>query len=441
MKSLKNSVFVKVLSIVLIILLLLIPTAMIKGLIHERESVRATAIAEVSGKWANEQVIKGPILAIPYTKHIPAYLASGQANGYTPVKEFIHLLPNDLSISGQIETRELKRGIYEVVVYESNLALQGSFDMKELENLDIPMEDIAWENSELVLHISDMRGIEEQVALDWNGNATVFNPGLSNPDADQHGIHAPLQLQALMEGANSFSLDLQLKGSQKLYVVPVGKVTTTSFSTNWHNPSYNGAFLPDDRGDGPQGGHSADWKVLNLNRAFPQVWTGSHVYLDDAAFGVDLLLPVDQYQKSYRSIQYAILFIGFTFLSFFFIEVLNKVSVHPVQYLLVGMAMVVFYTLLLSMSEHLGFDLSFGVSAVATLVLIAFYVRAALKSLTLSLLITSILCLLYAFNFVIIQLQDFALLIGSIGLFAILATVMFFSRKIDWYSLKVNDKT
>jgi inner membrane protein len=150
-------------------------------------------------------------------------------------------------------------------------------------------------------------------------------------------------------------------------------------------------------------------------------------------------LPVDGYQKSHRSIRYAILFIGFTFLVFFFIEALNKILIHPVQYILVGVALIVFFTLLLSISEHLHFNLAFIISALATLVLIAGYVKAILKSNKLTLLITGILFVLYAFIFIIIQLQDFALLIGSIGVFIILSLVMYFSRKIDWYNLSLGE--
>ena len=150
-------------------------------------------------------------------------------------------------------------------------------------------------------------------------------------------------------------------------------------------------------------------------------------------------MPVDNYQKSYRSIRYAILFIAFTFLVFFFIEVLNKVFIHPIQYILVGIALIVFYSLLLSISEHLKFNFAFIISAIATLLLVAGYVKAILKSNKLAILLTCILFLLYTFIFIIIQLQDFALLIGSIGIFIILGLVMYYSRKIDWYNLSLKE--
>jgi inner membrane protein len=224
-----------------------------------------------------------------------------------------------------------------------------------------------------------------------------------------------------------------------LYFTPVGKVTDVRLSSAWPNPSFNGAFLPDRRRVGDTG-FTANWNVLHLNRNYPQLWTSNKYDISGSAFGIDLLLPVDSYQKTYRSIHYAILFIGFTFLVFFFIEVLNKIFIHPMQYLLVGVALIVFYTLLLAISEHLHFNLAFILSALATLFLIGGYVRAILRSARLTMLISGILTILYAFIFVIIQLQDYALLIGSIGIFIILALVMYFSRKIDWYHLNLQDK-
>ena len=237
----------------------------------------------------------------------------------------------------------------------------------------------------------------------------------------------------------NFNLSIHLKGSQQLYFTPVGKITDINITSEWPNPSFNGAFLPDTRNISEKG-FKANWNVLHLNRNFPQIWIGDRHSIDESSFGIDLLLPVDNYQKSYRSIKYAILFIVFTFLVFFFIEILNKVFIHPIQYILVGVALIVFYTLLLSISEHLQYNLAFIVSAFATLLLIAGYVRAILGSAKLTLLITGILTILYSFIFVIIQLQDYALLIGSIGIFIILGLVMYFSRKINWYDLNLGGK-
>ncbi|MGB5782368.1 MAG: cell envelope integrity protein CreD, partial [Eudoraea sp.] len=208
---------------------------------------------------------------------------------------------------------------------------------------------------------------------------------------------------------------------------------------NWSNPSFDGEFLPDTH-TVDNDGFAASWNILHLNRNYPQSWSGADYYIHDSAFGVNLLLPVDRYQKSMRVIKYAILFLAFTFLVFFFVEVLNQVFIHPVQYILVGTAIVVFYTLLIALSEHITFNLSYLFSAILTLILVTGYVYAILSSKKLAFLILGMLGVLYSFIFTIIQLQDYALLIGSIGVFIILALVMYGSRKIDWYELRLGEK-
>ncbi len=439
MKSLKNNLYFKIVTIFIIALLLLIPTSMIESLIFERENTQKEAISEVSSKWGEEQTISGPFISIPYTKFVKEFSKKDSAEKLVPVKDFIHVLPNVLNINGNINPEERNRGIYEIVVYNSKVNISGKFSSINLSEFDIPKENIQFDKAYLTVGINDLRGIEEQINLKWNTKTVSFNPGVTNNDIVKSGINAPVTVSSNDSLEYGFSFDINLKGSQLLYFTPVGKVTDINMSSSWKNPSFNGAFLPDTR-TVSDSGFKANWNVLHLNRNYPQAWIGSKFNIDNSAFGINLLLPVDNYQKSYRSIRYAILFIAFTFMVFFFIEILNKVFIHPIQYILVGIALIVFYSLLLSISEHLKFNLAFIISAIATLLLIAGYVKAILKSNQLTYLISSILLILYSFIFIIIQLQDFALLIGSIGIFIILGLVMYFSRKIDWYSLNLKDK-
>ncbi|NLK55965.1 MAG: cell envelope integrity protein CreD [Bacteroidales bacterium] len=438
-KSLKSNIYFKIGTIVTIALLLLIPAAMIKGLIHEREATQQQAISEVSSKWAEEQTISGPFISIPYYRYVKEISPKDSAEKIVQIKDYIHILPSQLKISGSMNPEKRQRGIYEIVVYNSKLDISGTFNNLDIESLDIKPENILFDKAEFVVGINDLRGIEEQVKLSWNNDKISFNPGVSSNDIVSSGINALININPNDSSSYNFNLSLDLKGSQLLYFTPVGKVTDIDLVSDWANPSFNGAFLPDKR-EVTAKGFTANWNILHLNRNYPQIWTGSRHSISESSFGIDLLLLVDNYQKSYRSIRYAILFITFTFLVFFFIEVFNKVFIHPIQYILVGVSLVVFFTLLLSISEHLNFNFSFIISAVATLLLIAGYVRAILKSGKLALLISGILAVLYAFIFVIIQLQDYALLIGSIGVFVILGLVMYFSRKIDWYSLKLGEK-
>lgn len=411
---------------------------MIKNLVNERESTQNNAILEVSSKWGNEQTISGPYISIPYLKNVKEKSNSGYADKVVQIKEYLHILPTQLNINGNINPEKRYRGIYEIVVYNSKINISGAFNSLDLSTLDIPLQNIQFNKAEFVVGINDMRGIEEQIDLTWNKDKVSFNPGVSSADVVQSGINAGVTINPADSSTYNFNLTIDLKGSSRLYFTPVGKVSNISLTSEWPTPSFNGAFLPDQHKVSDKG-FTANWKVLHLNRNYPQQWTSNQYNISSSEFGIDLKLPVDNYQKSYRTIQYAILFIGFTFLVFFFIEVLNKVFIHPIQYILVGVALIVFYTLLLSISEHLKYNLAFIVSALSTLLLIAGYVKAILKSNALTGLISGILTVLYTFIFVIIQLEDFALLIGSIGIFMILGLVMYFSRKIDWYNLKLGN--
>ncbi len=438
MNSLKHNIYFKVGTIVLIGLILLIPTSMIKSLINEREDTQIDAIREVSSKWGEEQTLTGPFITIPYTRYVKEFSKKDSVYKTKAIRSYAHVLPSELNITGDMMPERRYRGIYEIVVYNSKINIAGKFNSLSLAELDIPKQNIKFHKAQFAIGIDDLRGIEKQVELNWNNDTYSFNPGVMTKNVVKEGINASIDVMDSDSATYDFNFTLDLKGSQLLYFTPVGKITDINISSSWSNPSFNGAFLPDSR-NVSDSGFSANWNVLHLNRNYPQSWKGSSNSIRNSSFGIDLLLPVDNYQKSYRSIKYAILFIVFTFLVFFFIEILNKVYIHPIQYILVGTALVVFYTLLLSISEHMRYNLAFILSALSTLLLIAGYVKAILKSNQLTGLISGILLILYTFIFVIIQLQDFALLIGSIGIFVILGLVMYFSRKIDWYDLKLGE--
>jgi inner membrane protein len=439
MKDLKHNIFFKIFVIVAIGLLLLIPTSMIKTLIFERETTSQAAIREVSSKWGEEQTLSGPIVTVPFYRYVKQFSKSDSTEKIVQIKDYIHFLPDELNIAGDIEPEKRHRGIYEIVVYNSSIDLSGVFNNIDFKDLNIPMENILFDKAFISIGISDLRGIEKQIDLTWDDRLYLFNPGTVTNNVLRSGINARIPIQVSDSASYPFSFSLDLKGSQLLYFVPVGKVTNITMNSSWNNPSFNGAFLPDSR-QVNDSGFSANWNVLHLNRNFPQMWIGSKQNISTSSFGVDLLLPVDNYQKSMRSIKYAILFVSLTFMVFFFVEVLNKKFIHPIQYILVGLALVVFYSLLLSFSEHMRYNLAFIISALLTLLLIGGYVKAILKSMKLAQLITGILLILYGFIFVIIQLQDYSLLIGSIGIFLILGLVMYFSRKIDWYAINLEKK-
>jgi len=424
----KKSLTTKGLIIAVLIMLLLIPTVFINTLVRERQARQNEAFLEISDKWAKAQTIAGPIISVPYDEYFK------EANGtVSKVKKYIHILPEKLEINGKILPEKRYRGIYETVVYTSNLELKGSFSGLIPVALSISKENILYDQAFVSIGITDLRGIEDNVSLDWNGTSCPINPGVETTDIYKSGINSRIKINSTdsLNNRYDFSVKINLKGSQYIYFTPVGKETHLTVTSNWPTPSFDGAYLPDSR-EIQANGFSAYWKILHLNRNYPQFWLNSSYSVDESAFGVNMLLTVDNYTKTDRAVKYAILFIALTFLIFFFLELLNNKPIHPLQYILVGFALCIFYLLLLSISEQLYFNIAYLISAVMTIGLISWYSASILKDKKLATLIGGNLVILYAFIFAIIQLQDYALLIGSLGLFIILIIVMYFSRKIDW---------
>ena len=370
----RNALSVKIILIGVLILILLIPLAMIRGLISERSETASEATTEVQNKWSSSQLVTGPFISIPcYENYEETYYENGATKiRVKKVKNYIHILPELLDITGNVETEELSRGLYDIVVYKTPLVLKGKFIIPEHFETTILPEDIALQHATLNLGISDLRGISEQITVDWGKETLQFNPGL-----------------------------------------PSDFILSSGVSSS---------------------GFTADWKVLNLNRNYPQVFTSNQYHNEEelSSFGVNLLLPVQQYQQSMRSVKYASLIIILTFVISFFVEVMQKKNIHPFQYLLIGLGLCLFYTLLIAISEHLGFNLAYLISAIMTIILLTLYMRGILKIRKTAFTIGGLLALLYLYIFVLIQMETYALLAGSLGLFIILAVIMYYSQKINW---------
>lgn len=428
-EKVRSSVTLKVVTIGILMLILLIPMGMIKSLILEREQTRDIVINEINDTWGDAQTLTGPVLSVPYDKFIDS-----KADEIIKVRGIAHFLPESLVINGELIPEERYRGIYKVIVYSSYLEITGSFVLPDFEKLNLKNIEADWENAFVSFGVPDMRGIQNEVVLQWDDAEYNVSPGLLSKDLFSSGFTSKvnIDIQDDKKKTIDFGLNLQLDGSKQLYVIPAGKVTEVQLKSSWSNPNFDGAFLPDKRTI-DESGFTANWKVLNLNRNFPQQWVGNAFRLEYSAFGVNLIIPVDQYQKSFRSAKYAIMFISLTFISFLFVEVLNRKKIHPVQYLLVSAGLMIFYVLLVSLSEQIGFNWAYLISSIAIIGLIMIYSASIFKSSRLTAILGFILTILYVFLYTILQLQDYSLLMGSIGLFTALALIMYLSRKINWY--------
>lgn len=423
----RNKIILKSFLIGFLALVLLIPTLFIQSLIAERQQRQLQAVEEIGSKWAGSQTITGPVIGVPYKE-----MVTTDKNTHEE-RRWAYFLPNKLDIRSQIVPQKRYRGIYQVIVYTTQLDVKGSYDSLPIQDLNIAPDQLLWNEAAVFFRISDVQGLKEEMILHLAGNDLDMVPGKYASDQFPNALSAalPAAIANAHGGPMEFSAKVELKGSGNLLFVPTGKETKVETVSSWSNPSFTGTFLPDIR-TVKDSGFVADWKVLYLNRNYPQQWKNTVQDLDRAAFGVNLIVPVDSYQQTTRSVKYAILIILLTFTGFFLIEWIYNRPIHSLQYVLVGFALCMFYTLLLSFSEYVGFNNAYGISAVATIGLIGWYVRSILRSAKMSLFVTVLLMIQYGFVFTLIQLQDYALLMGSIGLFITLGVVMFFSRKIKW---------
>ncbi len=432
-KWIKYSITMRLATIGFLILIMLIPISFIKDLISERAHRQMEAVNEVSSKWGKAQTLSGPVLTVPYTVYTEIYDNEGQKKTVATT-EYVHFLPENLNITANVIPETRHRGIYEVVVYRSEIDISGNFTTIDPSILDIK-SDIQWGNAFIATGITDLRGIKENVDLKLNSDTYSFTTGLETNDVINTGIATKIKLAPEDSLKLNFSYKLKLNGSTDINFIPLGKETNVKVKSANPNPKFDGAFLPT-KSNISKDGFDAEWRVFHLNRSFPQAFRNSVGGINQSGFGVELLVGVDEYQKNTRASKYAILFIMLTFMTFFFVQTINGIRIHPVQYLLVGLSLTIFYTLLLSISEHLSFSISYLIASTAVIGLITLYSISMFRNTKLTIITSAILTALYGFIFTIIRLQDYSLLFGSIGLFIVLAVAMYISRKIDWFSLK-----
>ena len=422
----------KLLLIAGICVVFLIPQFLLRNLVSERKYTENEAETEVFEKWAGPQTVTGPVIKVD---HSWIDGPNGKKECRTKV-----ILPAQLDVKGHAKTKTLKRGIYDFSVYETSLNITGQFKLpKDFEKIQ---EEHEWyfEKARIVVGLPNLRGLSGNVVLHLGD--TTYN--MVGETGNLKGLSCEVNLSHLMEGETvGFSLVLPFKGSGNLMFAPVGQTTTVSLTSDCITPSFNGYYLPEER-QVSDTGFQAEWKVLAINRDYPQVLDDSFLRsnnygstaFEESTFGVELKVPVEQYLQTDRAIKYAFLIILLTFAAVFFVEMRKAKPIHPVQYLLVGIALTIFYSLLLSFSEHMNFGFSYLIASVMTIGMIVVFMGSVTKDKKTALGIGLLLTMLYAFVYVLLQLESYALLVGSVGLFIILGIAMFATQKIDWYKRK-----
>jgi inner membrane protein len=423
-----NSIFTKAVFTGILILVMLIPTFFISKLVQERQERYAAVVQEVSSKWAAAQTISAPFITLPYKKVVLNNDGKAVYENNTLV-----LLANKVDANSAVFAEPRKRSIYSVLLYKSTTKINANFGFSIPASINL--SDIDFTKASINIAVSDYKGIEEEVKATINGSSVVLNVTPSIVDFGETVLSAPIALsQELLNTGVAFSTELKLKGSESLHFIAASAAASYSINSAWSNPSFIGNFLPTQR-TVKDSGFAATWTFNKANMPFAIAFEANSIKnLRSNTVGVNLIQPVNNYDKTTRSIKYAILIIGLSFGLFFITEVMQKKPLHLVQYLLIGMALVIFYTLLLRLSEYVSFISSYSIAAAATIVLIGVYLHAHFKNTSSTALFVAILSSLYVFVYVLINLEDTALLIGSIGLFIVLSLAMYASRKINWHA-------
>lgn len=443
-------VTIKLMLIGVLMLLLLIPKAMISDLVRERKNYSESVVDEQTRTWGGEQIVSGPVLKIPYyTELIEKVVVKEKVEEKkTEVKNFLYLFPKDLEYTGEVKKDSKNRSLYKVEVYEADLNVKGSFELPveafaKMDNLI----KIDYENTVLIYGIADLKGMAAIPSMVFDGEKIDFKPGTQDLSFNFNSLNTHRYVDMSFKRKNGvstavtldkakktypFNAHFTLRGSMGLGFIPVAKQTHVSLKSNFPHPSFQGAFS-NTNAISPNG-FNADWTISEFNRSLPNYWSNNaEIDLKGNEFGVNLINPVNHYTKSERTTKYMFLVIALTFLVFFITEIVNQLKIHVFQYTLVGIALAVFFTLLLALSEYIGYDYSYLISAVATIILIVLYSLSIFHNKKSTMLLLGLLVVIFSFIYTIIQMEEYSLLVGTIGLFVAVAVTMYATRKIKWY--------
>lgn len=437
-KSIFQSTTAKMMMVGFLTLILLIPLEFVKDLIRERSQRKQEVVNEVSNLWGSDVYLYGPILKVPYQSYEVSNITDPKT-GVTTVQKKIYIknayfFPEDLNAKTFAKKNtSLKRGIYNNVVFTATMNLNGAFSKLNIEKLNLQPEDLLWNQASIIVKTTNLKSIKSDLQMNANGKVLTFES-----KSDEDNFYGTLETdkfdytQLAKEQKINFNFAMQYNGSNSIKFIPIAKKTKIAIDSDWNSPSFEGAFAANDTTKTiNEKGFHADWKILDINRSFSQQHIEKLPNLNEFSFGAKLIETVDEYQQNERASKYGFLVIGLTFLVFFLIQSFSKINIHIFQYTMIGLALIMFYTLLISITEHSSFTLAYLVAGLAVVIMIGLYSKSILNT-KFSGFISASLLALYTFIYVIIQLESYALLVGSIGLFAILGAVMYFSRKIEW---------
>lgn len=431
-----QSTTAKMIMVGVLTLVLLIPLTLVQELIQERSQRKNEATQTVTNSWGDNINLMGPILKVPYK----FYTQTEEIDEKTKVKRIkkyaytqnAYFFPNDLEHQTKVDkVDKIKLGLYKPIVFKATILAKGNFSALDFEKLGIKPENIQWDKATIQIRTTNLKSIKSDLNIKVNGEKL----NLETNGETTNGFDVLETKKFIIDSTSNmvFDFDIQYNGSNSIEFIPIGKTTKTSIDANWNSPSFIGNFAPIDTTKNiTNKSFHADWKLIHVNRPFAQQYSEKIPNLLEYSYGAKLIETVDHYQQNERASKYGFLVIGLTFLIFFLIQTISKINIHIFQYTMIGLALIMFYTLLISITEHSSFTVAYAIAASSVIIMLLLYSISVLKNKKYPLFITVALTLLYSFIFVIIQLEEYALLVGSIGLFLILGAVMYVSRKIDW---------
>ena len=430
-----RSIGLKLIVVCGLALLMTIPALFVGGLIEERTSRQTSVIREIAQYVGGQQTFLGPTLAVPYT--VPATENASAQHGLYLV------FPAHAAAVLKTTTEERRRSLFKVPVFQADLQFDATFDLNNVPVAAPQGAELDWSRAEIVVGVSDARGAIADATLTSDGKSATLIPAQNASEMEVGGAQSPTKLTMLgarLEGLAKpnaqFKVTSAMKfsGAQRIAVLAYGKTTNLSLQGDWPNPSFDGGFLPVNRTITPNG-FSAEWSVPFIARGVrAEGISGTITGLGETALGVSFVEVADSYQSVSRSLKYVLLFLGLLFLSYFVFEVTTGKRVHPAQYILVGMAQIIFYLLLLSLAERIGFDFGFLLAGAATVILLALNAAWIFESRMQGFRALFSFALLYSLIYLLLRLKDNALLVGAIASFLAVAAAMYFTRGIDWYS-------
>ena len=418
-------------------LLMFIPLFLVSNIVDERNNYYHQVLDDISSLWGKEQIISGPFLLIPYIeKETSLHKETSYSEGDKTIEKVNYynkvavILPEALNIKTDLIEEFRERGIYKSLVYNADSQISGKFVLPDFSDISENLEKIEWNKAHILMELQDATAIRKISAVKWNDTTTNFEPGLPHQVSLVSGFHAPVQVGSETTEFQ-FSFDMNFNGSGNFLFMPLAKITKGDISSKWPHPSFQGKMLPTRHEITPDG-FKATWEIPYLSQNLPRHWTHGHKNINAGkyAVGVKLFEPVYLYSQVDRAVKYGILFIGLAFISLLTFELIFKCRFHYVQYGLVGLAMALFYLILLSFAEHIGFFWAYLFGASSCSLIIALYIKAALHDLKKGALMFMILSGMYGLLYSLLQLEDYALMTGTVVLMFVISILMFLTRNL-----------